>query len=294
MMPSQTPFGSWPGRPRQVRGVWSIRAPSLGILLALEAFTYPTPLSAGTVEVTSAAAHAGAYGLEIALGACIPATLNLAPPPSTISGVFTGCTTLAAQGVQIVAPGAELRAGSSVVLGNGFAVAQGAPLTVRLIDALGGPWAFVQDGSPEALTAYRARFRIDADNLTLQPGDRLDHLTGHASDGTLLFRVSLEPDAASGQHQVVLAARNDNGGFAETPLGEHQLLPPGRSEVEVEWKAHAGDGYLLIGIGHPAVFGLRELTNGAARLNSIRWGAVSGTVTTSTGSLLLDDFRSFR
>lgn len=274
--------------PRGVRGC------PLIAFLGLAGLLLPMSLAAGTVEVNAAAAHSGSYGLEVTLAACTPATLTIEPPPVSISGEFTGCTTLSAQGVQVLSPGATFKAGSRIILADGFSVAVGASLNTLILESLTGPWAFVQDNSPAGLTSYRATFDLDAHNLSLAPDDLVDHLTGHAADGTLLFRVSIQRSPTLPENHLVLAIRLNDGSYVETAWGEHQLLPGGSVELSLDWHADAGTGHLLIGVDVPAIFGLSGLDNNGMQLDYVRWGAVSGSVTTGSGSLLLDNFRSYR
>lgn len=73
----------------------------------------------------------GAGSLEDLLGPpCSPVDLTISSPP-TISGLFEACDFVSAAGVQVVSPGATLRAGRGVLLGDGFSVASGADLTVE-------------------------------------------------------------------------------------------------------------------------------------------------------------------
>ena len=56
--------------------------------------------------------------------------------PTMISGLFQACNSITASGVQVVNPGATFRAGSLIVLGNGFSVATGADFTTIIDSSL--------------------------------------------------------------------------------------------------------------------------------------------------------------
>lgn len=114
-----------------------------------------------------------------------------------------------------------------------------------------------------------------------------------AADGSTLFRLILKHNATLDEDRLVLAARRDDGTFAQTPFGEELLVPSGYNVIEASWGAGDGNGYLLVAINSVPLAGLENLTNSLSRLDFVRLGAVGGTVTTSAGTVHLDEFQSF-
>ena len=253
------------------------------------------PSVAGTLEVTAEAAHSGALGMRAALGeSCGSApTLLLEPPPATLSGEFDACETLTARGVEIVAPGATLRAGQAVELGEGFSVAAGAGLVVEATPPTNGRYAFVTDLLPEAVRIYRARFAIDLDGLELAAGEEIELLAGWGEGPGAVFVVSVRRSTALAENRLLLTAGLSNGSTAATPLGEEQLLPAVWNEVEVAWQAAPGHGLLLASVNGGPFLGLTELDNDGVSLQRVHFGLVGGDAESANGWIDLDDFRSW-
>jgi hypothetical protein len=103
----------------------------------------------------------------------------------------------------------------------------------------------------------------------------------------LQFWLTLEK--AGGLNTLVLAAREDDGGYIETAQGV--VVPTGWNLVEVDWAA--GNGHLLVSINGGAQSGLDLLDNDLGRIDTVEWGLVGGTATTSSGSVQVDQFSSF-
>ena len=106
--------------------------------------------------------------------------------------------------------------------------------------------------------------------------------------------VVLLRNAALMENRLVLEARLDGGGVSSTAGSEELLIPAGFQDIEISWGAAGGSGYLQAAVGTTLLTGLTDLDNDELLLDSVRWGANSGTVTASTGSFFLDDFASFR
>ena len=249
-----------------------------------------TAASPGSLEVNTGAAFSGTYGLEVTLGDCRPSDETISG--GTIFGPHTGCEILDVRNVQVISPGATFTAGT-VVLGDGFSVAANASLTV-VNDADLDPFAYVENNAPSEFATYSAVFHTRLDGLDLQGDDRLVHFTGFSEDNTELFRVVLLHNATLDEDRVIVEARQDDGSYESTQVGQQLLLPPAYNRIEIDWLAGGGDGFLLVGVNTAPMAGVAGLTNASAgRLDFVRWGAVGGDLTTSTGALQLDAFSSF-
>jgi hypothetical protein len=245
--------------------------------------------SAGNLAVTGAAAHTGSYGLEVGVTDCVGAQdLSLL---GSISSDETACETISTTGTTTVSGVVTFTAGTSIVLDNGFSVANGSTFTAALDFSL-TPFAWVQDDSPANETTYTAEFFLNPDSLTVTGSGELEHFTAYYG-GTKQFQVVIN---SSGQ--VVLEVRDDAGVVHEsTPVN----LTTGWNKVVVSWEAAASattriqvkDSTGTTVLGEATILGI---DTDAGRITSVRWGAVGGIVdyTAATGSIRLDDFASYR
>ena len=244
----------------------------------------------GGLDVLGDAAFSGGFGLRVTPALTCSPDLVVDSPP-TVSGEFEGCNSVTASGVQVVSPGATLRAGTLVALGEGFSVAPDADLTAAIDPSLLSPFSWVRDDSPGSVDTYNADWHLRLDDLSLDVGDEINHLVGASSDGTAHFRVVLRRNAALPEDRLAILAREDSG-----LLTEHSsefLLPAGYNRIEIAWRAGAGTGELLVSINGALHSGLTGLNNGDSVIDSVHCGAVSGTLSSTTGTMDLDDFISF-
>jgi hypothetical protein len=245
----------------------------------------------GSLQVQAGSARLGSHGLEATAGtSCAgPDSLVLEPPTTTIQGTHEACRTISASGVEVVSPGATLRAGESVDLGNGFFTSD--ELVVE-IDPLLTPFSSVEDRSPTAESSYVADFHLRVDNLTLGAADRLEHLVAKGSGAGVSFRLVLQSDGASGI-EALLEARRDDGTFAATPAGQEVAIAAGWHRLRLAWLADAGAGSLALALDGTPAGELTGLANGARRVDSIEWGVVDGSLDGASGSIDLDAFASW-
>ena len=243
-------------------------------------------------QVLGSAAVSGAYGLQATVGVtCSPDDLTINSPPM-ISGDFEACNSVTASGVEVISPGATFLAGASITLANDFSVASGAGLTALIDPSLPTPFAWVRDDSPTAETLYSAIFHLRLDALNLAIGDEIGHLVGFSSNDEPQFRVVLRKNPTLLEDRLAILARQDGGGFVEH--SSEFLLPAGYNRIEIAWRAGAGDGELLVSINGAPLSGLAGLDNDGSRIDYVKWGAVDGTPTSTTGEMELDEFFSFR
>ncbi len=251
-------------------------------------------LEAAGIEITALAAAEGSQGLRVHLGPECHAsqTLFLDSDDGPLQGDYEACR-VSAEGVEVAGAGATLRAAELIVLGDGFRVPAQASLELVIDASLPGAPTHVRDQSPIAETVYTARFSSRLDDLALPPGEHIDTLVAYSAAEETIFRLAVET-APGGGFQLSLAARQDGGGMVLTPPGQEIAVPAGWHLVELTWSAAPGAGRLELAVDGGVPAGLVDLDNGAAAVETIRWGAVDGAVLTASGSIDLDSFTSTR
>jgi hypothetical protein len=177
-------------------------------------------------------------------------------------------------------------------LDNDFSVASEVDFTAVIDPSLPSPFAWVQDDSPTAETTYNAVFYLRLDALDLAVDDELDHFVGYSSNGDAQFRLVLRKNPILPENRLAILAREDSGGFVEHTLDFP--LPAGYNRIEIAWRAGAGDGEFLVSINGAPLEGLTGLNNDGSQIDFVKWGAVGGTLTSTTGAMLLDEFVSLR
>ena len=103
----------------------------------------------------------------------------------------------------------------------------------------------------------------------------------------------IQSDGATG-HEAFLEARLDNGTYVATVPGQEVAITNGWHRLRVEWQAGAGSGVLRLSVDGALATESMGLTNSAQRVDSVRWGVVSGSLDGASGSIDLDSFRSWR
>lgn len=246
---------------------------------------------AGSVVVTAAAARLGTRGARVQAGTSCAAgdTVEILPPPATITGLREACRHLSAAGVEVVDPGATLRAGEQLSLGEGFTAS--ADLTLEIAPTL-APFAWLRDASAANETRYTAEFHLRLDALALGPGDRLEHLVAHGGGGGPTFRLVLQSDGAGGI-EALLEARRDDGSYAATPAGQEVAIPAGWHRLRLAWEAGAGTGSLVLTLDGALATQLTGLANAARRVDHVDWGSPAGSLAGAGGFLDLDAFASW-
>ncbi len=226
---------------------------------------------AGSVQVLAESARIGTRGARVQAGtSCVsPDSLLIQPPPATLQGIHQACRELVAEGVEVVSPGATLRAGEWVALGEGFSTSS--DLRIE-IDPQLAPFAWIRDGSPSSETRYTAELHLRLDGLTLGGGDRLEHLVARANGQGFSFRLVLQADGLGGV-EALLEARRDDGTIAVTPSGQEVAIPGGWHLLRIEWKAGAGDGSLSLFLDGVLAGELTGLVNGGRRVDARRLGS---------------------
>jgi hypothetical protein len=255
--------------------------------------------AAGLLDVTTAAAFGGGFGLEVTVGGmCTAESDPVITSPSVIEGTFVGCTSLTASGVQVGGGGATFAAGQRIVLGEGFSVATGAPFEATLDTGLLSGLAYLEDDSPAAATSYNASFELRLDDLAIGVdggvSDTVEIFSGFSGAGTAQFRAIVKRDAADTEYRLVLEARRDDGTFVATQPADEITLATGWHTLRFGWQAGEGDGFFFVTVdgGLPAG-GLGSFDNGEQVLDAVRLGYIGGSAASTTGTFDVDDFSSW-
>jgi hypothetical protein len=249
---------------------------------------------ASDLLVKAGAAKAGSFGLEVTVGSTCSGAADFVVPDQTVGGTtsFEGCLTLTAANVDVLSSGnVTLRAGDSIAIDNGFSVASSAQLTLTIDQALTGR-AYVQDNSPSAEQLYRARFYVDLSSLSPGSLDTFDHFTAFAGSGAVQFDLRLED---SGANIALVASARD--GVSVSSVTADSSLPSTYFAIEFEWKASdtgLSNGHLDVWVDGTPVTGLSGLDNETGQIDFVRWGAVDGVDSTTSGTMNLDEFVSQR
>jgi hypothetical protein len=271
-----------------------VQTPVTKLLVVLGCMVISTGAQASDLQVKAGAAKAGSYGLEVTVGTTCTAGADVVVPDQDVGGTttFEACVTLTAADVDILSSGnVTLQAGEKVTIQNGFSVASSANLTIATDHAMTGK-AYVQDDSPAAEKLYRARFYVDVSTLSPGSGDAFDHFTAYSSSGVAQFRLRL---VENGSNIDLIAIARDGGTYSTVTADPS--VPSTYFAVEFEWKASdAGstNGHLDVWVDNSPVTGLSNLDNQYGEIDYVRWGAVEGVDSTTTGTMKLDEFISQR
>lgn len=178
--------------------------------------------------------------------------------------------------------------------------------------------AYVQDNSPAAEATYRVRFYVNlagkastapgttnatypANLMTMSSGDEFDIFAAFdgadpvppATAGNKAFRI--EAGFNGTDYTITGYLRNDAG--AETATSTVAVKRGFRS-VEAEWakSTAAGNntGKLNLWVDGTLATGVSGADVDTSSINYVRWGAVDGLETTTSGTMKMDDFVSQR
>nr|HPK66493.1 S-layer homology domain-containing protein [Thermoanaerobaculia bacterium] len=179
--------------------------------------------------------------------------------------------------------------------------------------------AYVQDNSPAAEGTYRVRFYANfggkssvappanapAVSLSMATGNAFDFFVAYdgadpvppAAGGNAIIRAELSQSSAT-TRTITFYARLNNG--TETTISRSLVGKPlrGWRAIEINWaKASTpsgSNGVLQAWIDGVQVGNRTDLANGNQVVNMVRWGAVAGIDSGTSGTFKLDDFVSQR
>lgn len=154
---------------------------------------------------------------------------------------------------------------------------------------------FVADTSPNDELVYRAEFRANRNDMSMDDGASHAILFGRRGGPTInnirVFMKFIDPE-----FKVTVRAKKDGAGTAN--CGKTTFAPGGGVRIGIEWVAAtgaaSGDGECRLFRNGVEVFENTTLQNFDMEVDAVRFGAPDGVGATSTGSFYLDDFSSFR
>jgi len=161
--------------------------------------------------------------------------------------------------------------------------------------------AYVQDNSPSAEPAYRARFYINLRTLQMSSAERFEVFAAYdgvdpvppANAGNAVLKLVVQQTGAA--KELVLVARTDSG--AEIESAAFPLFAGWRS-IEIDWakatSVGSNNGRLGLWIDGSVKTGLTGLDNDTLSVNYSRWGALNGLDAGTSGTFRMDDFASQR
>jgi hypothetical protein len=260
----------------------------------LDGVCYQDPPSMGAFEtprrlaVSPSAARTGGWGLAIEVGSDCAAAEHEVLPDHVVTGdeSFEACESITAIDGFTVAGGgtANLTAGREIAIGNGLSVSSGGVLTAS-IDSSMSRAGFVQTEAPRSESVYSVSFWANFDDLDVPGVDEVEHLTAISRNDGWQARLLVRSGPT-----LVLQVRDDAGIVHSTsgvPVG------PGWRSVVVTWEAAtSATASLTVDGGTPVA--LVGLDTDAGRIDVVRWGAVGGMLENTSGTVLLDDFASWR
>jgi hypothetical protein len=148
--------------------------------------------------------------------------------------------------------------------------------------------AYVETDTPSGETTYTFRFYVHTNCLNLSSGDGFSLFEALDGSDTVWARVVLEQ---VGSNRTIKFEGRVDGGTYSTSVAT--VLPAGWHLIEVTWKA-GSPGSLEARIDNTPVDDLPSLSNSTGSIETARMGAVAGVDSGTSGSLLFDDFASFR
>lgn len=209
-------------------------------------------------------------------------------PNQVVTGVesIEACESITAvEGFTVASGGtANMTAGREIVIGNGFSVSSGGTLAVS-IDSSKSRAAYVQTESPRSETSFSISFWIDLDGLDVPVVDEVKHLVASSRRDGWKLRLLIRNGPT-----LVLQVRDDNGNIHST---SGVPVDTGWRNVTVAWEA-AATATASLTVNGSAHVEIPGLDTGAGRIDFVRLGVVGGSLATTSGTILLDDYLSWR
>lgn len=190
----------------------------------------------------------------------------------------------------LFASAAALAAGVSVIPDAAFSGDRGMRVLMNNTDP-----GFVEDGSPNAIQRYFARFWVNLDSVDLGTAEEFDILHGLNNADEIQFRLRVR--RVSGTNRLNVFVRLDNGTTLEMDPGDEPLLPGGWNSIEIEWRTATApgqnNGYVFLFVNRNFLQAYNGIDTDQRQLDKVRLGfvelATSGQV---GGSFDIDEFVS--
>jgi hypothetical protein len=151
----------------------------------------------------------------------------------------------------------------------------------------------VTDDTPTTEPAYRARFSLDPNSISMAGGDTHTILLGYSGTSTDVLKLQFR--FRNGNYQVMAALRNDRSAWKNTSWFTISDAP---HAFELYWQAGtaagANDGGLTLWIDGVQRATLSGVDNDTRRIDRVRLGAVAGIDTGTRGTYYFDAFESRR
>jgi uncharacterized protein YjiK len=146
---------------------------------------------------------------------------------------------------------------------------------------------FVRNDSPTAETRYRARFYFNPNSISMATGDNITLFQGLDAGGTVA--ISIQFNRSSTAYQL-RARAYDSGltAFVSTPFF---TISNALHTIEVDW---GNDGHLTFWIDGLQQANLTGINNSIYRIETVRLGAPTMSITGTSGSYYIDAFESRR
>jgi hypothetical protein len=146
---------------------------------------------------------------------------------------------------------------------------------------------FVRNDSPTAETRYRARFYFHPNSISMATGDNITLFQGLDASGSVV--LSIQFNRSSAGYQVRARSHDsDLAAFVNTP---YFTISNAIHTLEVDW---GNDGHLTLWIDGIQNSNLTGIHNNIYKIETIRLGAPTMSITGTSGSFYIDDFESRR
>jgi hypothetical protein len=145
----------------------------------------------------------------------------------------------------------------------------------------------VRNDSPTAEARYRARFYFNPNSIAMATGDNITLFQGLDTSGAIA--LSIQFNRSSTGYQV--RARSLDSGLATFVNTPYFTISNAVHTLEVDW---GNDGHLTFWIDGTPQANLTGINNSIYRIETVRLGAPTMSVTGTSGSYYIDAFESRR
>lgn len=145
----------------------------------------------------------------------------------------------------------------------------------------------VRNDSPTAEARYRARFYFNPNSISMATGDNITLFQGLGAGGEIVF--SIQFNRSSTDYQLRARSHDSGSGvFVNTP---YFPISNAVHTVEIDW---GNDGHLTFWIDGVQQANLTGVNNSIYKIETIRLGAPTMSITGTSGSYYIDAFESRR
>ena len=145
----------------------------------------------------------------------------------------------------------------------------------------------VRNDSPAAETRYRARFYFNPNSISMATGDNITLFQGLDVGGAIVLSIQFNRSSTAFQ----VRARSYDSGLANFVNTPYFTISNAMHTLEVDW---GNDGHLTFWIDGMQQANLTGINNSIYRIETVRLGAPTMSVTGTSGSYYIDAFESRR